>query len=378
MVKPAPEPASLATLCAHAGAGGPETAPPRSHVTPIWQNSVFDFDSIEASLPALAGHGGHFYRRHGVPNTDELAAAVAALEGAEAGVATTSGMGAIGAALIALCGAGDRVLVQADAYGGSLALLDRDLAGFGVRAERVDACDPAAVAAALPGARLLLCETVANPLLREAPVAALAAACHQAGALLLVDNTFATPLRDRPLAAGADLVIHSATKFLGGHHDLVAGVLCGRAELVEPARGVAYRLGLVAAPFDAWLAVRGLRTLEVRMRRSWDNAAALAARLREHPAVRAVHAADRCALVSFDVGDQAAADRVVRGCRLLTLSPSLGGVTTTLSHPATSSHRALSPAARAAAGIGDGLLRVSVGLEDPADLWSDLASALAA
>ncbi|HTM20451.1 MAG TPA: PLP-dependent transferase, partial [Kofleriaceae bacterium] len=358
----------LATLCAHAGTGAPSPTP-RSHVTPLWQNSAFDFESIAASEPALAGQGGHFYRRNGVPNTDELAAAVAALEGAEARLAATSGMGAIAAAVLAHAGAGDRLLVQRDAYGGTGALLDRDLTRFGVTTERVDAYDPAAVATRLPGTRMLLVESLSNPLLRDTDVAALAAACRAAGAILVVDNTFATPIRDRPIAAGADLVVHSATKFLGGHHDLIAGVLCGRNDLVAPAAAVAYRTGLTAAAFDAWLAVRGLRTLEVRMQRAWATAADLAARLRGHPRVRRVHAAERCALVSFDTGDRDAADRVVRACRLITLTPSLGGVTTTLSHSASSSHRALPPADRAALGITDGLLRISVGLESPDDLW---------
>jgi cystathionine beta-lyase/cystathionine gamma-synthase len=368
-------PLQIATLCAHAGAGDAQPAP-RSHITPLWQNSVFDFESIAESEPALAGQGGHFYRRNGVPNTDELAAAVAALEGAAAGLAATSGMGAIAAAILAHCKAGDRFLVQRDAYGGTPALVDRDLARFGLRSERVDAYDAAALAPQLRGARMLLVESLSNPLLRETDVGALAAVCREAGVLLMVDNTFATPVRGRPLAEGADLIVHSATKFLGGHHDLIAGVLCGSAALIDPARAVAYRMGLTAAPFDAWLAVRGLRTLEVRMQRAWATTAELARRLRAHAAVRAVHTAERSALVSFDTGDLAAAERVVRSCSLITLTPSLGGVTTTLSHSASSSHRGLSPAERSAIGVGDGLLRVSVGLESVDDLWADLAAGL--
>ncbi len=369
-------PLHIATLCAHAGGERAPAAAPRTHVTPLWQNSVFDFESIEESVPALSGQGGHFYRRHGVPNTDELAAAVAALEGAEAGLAASSGMGAIACAVLSSCSAGDRILVQRDAYGGVTALMERDLVRLGVTCERVDAYDTAGVIARLAGARMLLVESLSNPLLRETEVPALAAACRAAGVTLLVDNTFATPVRGRPLADGADLVVHSATKFLGGHHDLVAGVLCGPAAPVEAAAGFAARIGLVAAPLDAWLAVRGLRTLEVRMQRAWSTTAELARRLAAHPAVRRVHAAERSALVSFDAGDLAGAERVVRGCRLITLTPSLGGVTTTLSHAATSSHRSLPPAERAAAGIGDGLLRMSVGLEDVDDLWTDLSAAL--
>jgi cystathionine beta-lyase/cystathionine gamma-synthase len=366
-----------ATLCAHAGVprSGIDAPAPRPHVAPIAQTSVFDFSSIEASLPALAGDG-HVYRRNGSPNGDELGAAVAALEGAEAGLATGSGMGAIAASLLSACGAGDRLVVQRDVYGGTRALCDGDLARFGVQVVYVDAHDEAAFAAAVDGARAALIETLSNPLLRVADVAALAARCRRAGALLVVDNTFATPLRDRPLDAGADLVVHSATKFLGGHHDLCAGAVAGAAELVAGARALAVRLGLGPAPLDAWLAVRGIRTLDVRMRRAWQTAAELADRLGGDRRVHRTHAAERCALVSFDVGDRAAAERVVRALELCTLSPSLGGVTTTVSHSATSSHRALSAAERAAAGIGEGLLRLSVGLEDPADVWADLDRAL--
>ncbi len=361
-----------ATLAAHAGISEPasEIAP---HTEPLYQTSVFDFPSIEASLPALAGKGGYVYARHGLPNCDSLAHAVAALEGAEAGVATSSGMAAVTAATLALCSAGDRAVVQSDAYGGTPAVFRRDFERLGIETTCVDAYDVDAVARALPGAKLLLVESISNPLLARVDLEALSARCRDAGATLLVDNTFATPIGYRPLEHGADGVLHSATKFLGGHHDLVAGALVGSRELVDAARGVAIRMGLHASPFSAWLAVRGIRTLEVRMRRAWETAAELAKRFAQDTRVSAVYSTEQCALVTFDLGSYEAAERFVASLSLITLSPSLGGVTTTVSHCATSSHRALSEEERAALGIGPGLLRLSVGVENVEDLWAELS-----
>jgi cystathionine beta-lyase/cystathionine gamma-synthase len=363
-----------ATLCAHAGG---VFDLPSSHVAPLVLASVFDFDSIEASIGPLEG-SGYVYRRNGLPNGDQLAEAVAALEGAERAVATSSGMGAIAGALFGLLEAGDALVLQSDVYGGTRALAEGELARLGVEVRAVDPADPGALGAALSGARLALFETLSNPLLRELDLAAVLEACRSSGAISIVDNTFATPLRDRPIESGADLVVHSATKFLGGHHDLCAGVVAGRRELVLRASAAITRMGMQASPLDAWLAVRGLRTLELRMERAWSSAAAVAEALSAEPAVRAVHAADRCALVTFEVDGFDAADRLVERLELITLTPSLGGVTTTASHPATSSHKHLSPAARAAAGITDGMIRLSIGIESPADLINDLQRSLAA
>lgn len=366
-----------ATLCAHAGHPRAPTAP-RPHVTPLYQTSVFDFPSIPASEAALAGEG-YVYCRNGLPNPDELGAAVAALEGAEAGVATSSGMSAIVAAVLVAARAGDRVVVQRDAYGGSLDML-RDLERFGIEITTVDPGvdpgNPDALARALAGASTALVESISNPLLRQVDLPAMAALCRRHGVRLICDNTFATPLRDRPLAQGADLVVHSATKFLGGHDDLGAGVVLGAREPMARVRSLVTRMGLGAAPLDAWLAVRGLRTLDVRMQRAWTTTAALAERLRAHSTVQAVHTAPRCALICIDLGDLAGAGRFVEGLDMITLSPSLGGVTTTASHPASSSHRDIEPEARAAAGIGDGLVRLSIGIEAEEDIWRDLAQAL--
>lgn len=362
----------LSTLCAHAGR---VARVPASHVAPLHLCSVYDFDSIEASIGPLEG-ADYVYRRNGGANGDQLAEAVAALEGAERAVATGSGMGAITGALFGLLQSGDALVVGSDVYGGSRALAERELARLGVEVRTVDPADAGALSAALAGARVALFETISNPLLRELDLSRALEACRQAGAISIVDNTFSTPLRDRPIEQGADLVLHSATKFLGGHHDALAGVICGRRDLVLLATGAVVRMGLQAAPLDAWLTLRGLRTLELRMHRAWDNAAAVAAALEGHPAVRSVRSLSRCALVTFELADFDAANRLVERLELITLSPSLGGVVTTASHPATSSHRPLSAEQRRAAGISDGMLRLSLGIERADDIVADLTAAL--
>jgi cystathionine beta-lyase/cystathionine gamma-synthase len=348
----------------------------RPSAEPLYQTSVFDFPSIAASEPAFEGDG-YVYTRNGRPNAASLEHSIAKLEAAEATLATASGMTAVLCALWAATKPGDRILCQRDVYGGTRALLDADAPRLGLTVEYIDAYEPAKVADGLSrGARLLLVETLSNPLLREVDVSALAWHTRAAGALLCVDNTMATPIFRRPLELGADLVLHSVTKFLGGHHDLCAGALVGRRALIDVARGVSVRMGLAAAPLDAWLAQRGLRSLSVRMQRAQTTARALATRLHEHAAVRQVHYPGWGALLSLDLGDRAAAERLVTRCTEIRLRPSFGGTETSLSHSASSSHRALSAEERARLGIGEGLLRMSVGLEEPSDLWDELAEAL--
>ena len=373
-----------ATLAAHGvAAPSPEALPDGLRSVPVAPplqlSASFGFESLEATDVPLGGEQGYAYARYGHPNGRALERTIAALEGAEDAVATASGMAAITAVALALASAGDRILLQRDAYGGTVSMFRRDLSRLGIEVSLVDAYDPATVAAAVEGgARLLLVETLSNPLIRPVDVGALSAVCRAAATLLVVDGTFATPILSRPLEHGADLVLHSATKFIGGHHDLTAGVVCGAADLVRDVRRVCVRLGGRVAPFDAWLALRGSQTLALRMERAQANACTLADRLRAHVAVGVVHHPGWGAMLSFDCGSSAAADAVVRALRLCTLTPSLGGVTTTLSHPATSSHRDMSPAERAAIGVGDGLLRVSCGIEDVEDVWDDLSAALTA
>ena len=386
----------LSTLSVHgAGTGDEGPSPSTPTAPPIYQTSVYSFPDL-ASLDAVQDGTarGYMYGRYGLPNHTALERAVAALEGAEAAVACASGMGAIAAALLAALSGGGKVAAAREVYGGTYGLLE-ELGRFGVGTTWVDAGNIPEVEAALgEGCRLLLVETLSNPLVRVADLPALAAAAHRAGALLLVDNTFATPCLCRPLAHGADAVVHSATKFLGGHSDLTAGVLVGTASFIREARRVAMRFGPTLGPHDAWLAVRGMKTLSLRMARSCENALALATFLAGHPNVAAVHypglpshpghpLARRLLMggfggvLAFELrGGLEAADALVKALRLITLVPSLGGVATTLSHPVKTSHRDLSPAERERLGVRDGLLRLSVGIEDAADLTADLAEAL--
>lgn len=372
-------PPSLATLVARGLRAEVPLTATRPSSEPVYLTSVFEFPTIEDSLPAIERGEGHVYARLGMPNARSLELTVAALEGAEDALATSSGMSAILCAVLACTKPGDRVLCQRDAYGGTRALFDQDLARFGLSVSYVDAYDPAKIGDALSqGAAVLLVESLSNPLVREVNLAALSWHCRSVGARLCVDNTFATPIFRRPLSQDADLVIHSATKFLGGHHDLCAGVMCGSNELVEAARGVAQRTGMLASPFEAWLALRGIKTLDVRMKRCDANARLLAERLRAHSAVTRVHYPGWGAMLAFDVGSLEAAKGVVQRATNIALTPSLGGTETAFSHSATSSHRALSETERAALGIGDGLLRISVGIEDAEDLWRELLGALPA
>jgi len=376
---PFPMRKSLATLSAR----GVRAEPPARDVgrptsEPLYQTAVFDFPDIASAESAISKGDTYFYARHGRPNEASFAASVAALEGAEAGIATSSGSAAVLCAALIGTSPGDRILCQRDAYGGSRALLEHDLVNFGRQLELVDAYEPAKVADGLSrGARFVFVETLSNPLVREVDLPALAWHCRSYGALLCVDNTLATPVSQRPIAHGAELVLHSATKFLGGHHDCLAGVLVGSQALIKEARALVTRLGLNAPAFDSWLSARGLRTLPLRMERAEQNARTLADRLREHPAVKRLHYPGWSAMLSIDLGTREAAEALARACPQIHVTPSLGGVESSFSHPASSSHRNLAVEERTALGIGPGLLRLSVGIEDAEDLWSELGRGLA-
>jgi cystathionine beta-lyase/cystathionine gamma-synthase len=388
----------LSTLSVHGAGPGTDAerlGPSTPTVQPIYQTSVYTFPDLPSLDAVQEGTAeGYIYGRYGLPNHTALERAVAALEGGEAALACASGMGATAAALLAALSGGGKVAAARDVYGGTYGLLE-ELGRFGVKTTWIDAGKMAEVEAALAdGCRLLLVETISNPLVRVADLPALAAAAHRAGAFLLVDNTFATPCLCRPLSLGADAAYHSATKFLGGHSDLTAGVLVGAAAFIREARRVAIRFGPTLGPHDAWLAVRGIKTLSLRMARTCENARALATFLARHPKVGAVHypglashpdhaVAERVlrggsgGVLAFELrGGLAAADALVKALRLIALVPSLGGVATTLSHPLKTSHRGLSPEERERLGVRDGLLRLSVGIEDAPDLTADLARAL--
>jgi cystathionine beta-lyase/cystathionine gamma-synthase len=365
-------------------------------VAPIYQTTVYSYPGVDAVDDVYEGRqSGYIYSRYGMPNHRLLETALADLEGLEDGVATASGMSAITALLLGLLSAGDRIVASNQVYGGTRNLLDRDVTRFGVEVSYVDALDLDGVRRALKRpARMLYLEGITNPTLNVLDLPALAEIARQAGVLLAVDSTFATPIHCRPAEWGADVVIHSTTKFVGGHNDVAGGVVLGSASTIETVRAQAIRFGGVGGSFDAWLALRGLKTLAVRMRQSSANALALAESIRDHPAVERVrypgldrhpqHAVARRLLsegfgsmVSIDLaGGRAAVDRVVANLSLIKFAETLGGLGTTVVHPATTSHRSVSAERRVELEIGDGLLRFSVGIEDPTDLIEEVRAAL--
>jgi cystathionine beta-lyase/cystathionine gamma-synthase len=370
-------------------AGRPVRLPGEPVVTPVHREVIYEFGSAAEFAAVMEdSRRGYLYSRIRNPNTDELAAAVAELEGAEDAHCFASGMAAITAALDLLAPAGARVVAARQLYGQTYALLRAR-----GDATLVDVTDVDGFERALDGAALLYLESVANPHLAVPDLPRLAALAHAAGARVLVDNTIPTPLGCTPLAHGADLVVHSATKFLNGHADALAGIVAGPAELVQPIAVRALDTGATLAPDVAWLVRRGLKTLHLRVERCAANAAALAEFLAGHEAVAAVrypglasdpfHAvAGRVlhgfgGLVTFEVhGGREAGERVMDRCGVALRATSLGGVETTISHPASTSHRQLSAEELAAAGISEGFLRLSVGVEDIEDLVADFAQAL--
>jgi cystathionine gamma-synthase len=341
------------------------------------------------------------YTRSGNPTRDLLGEALAELEGGAGGVVTATGMAAIALVLQALLAPGDRLVVPHDGYGGSWRLFNALAAKGHFELVTVDLTDATALADALRSpTKLVWIETPSNPLLRITDLHAAVAAAHRAGALAVVDNTFLSPALQRPIAFGADLVVHSTTKYINGHGDVVGGAVVARdAELHAQLAWWANALGLTGSPFDSFLTLRGLRTLDARLRVHQENAAALAGWLDRQPGVAKVHypglpshpghalAARQQhgfgAMLSIELDggtgdDQRAAVRAfVDGLDCFTLAESLGGVESLVAHPATMTHAAMAPDARAAAGISEGLLRLSIGIEALEDLQADLAAALA-
>jgi cystathionine gamma-synthase len=335
------------------------------------------------------------YTRSGNPTRDLLAEALAELEGGAGGVVTATGMAAIALVLHALLKPGDRLVVPHDGYGGSWRLFNALAAKGAFELMTVDLTDPRALGAALAERPAVVwIETPSNPLLRITDLRFVIEVAHAAGALAVVDNTFLSPALQRPIAFGADVVLHSTTKYINGHSDVVGGAVVARdAALHESLAWWANCLGLTGAPFDSFLTLRGLRTLDARLRVHQQNTAALVELLDGHPAVCAVHYPGRAAhpghaiaarqqhgfgaMLGVEIeGGEAGVRAFLDGLQCFTLAESLGGVESLVAHPATMTHAAMSPEARAAAGIGDGLLRLSVGIEHIDDLRADLAAAL--
>ena len=349
--------------------------------------------SANFSFTGLHGKRAYDYTRSGNPTRDELAHALAALEGGAGAVITATGMAAI-TLVLHLLSPGDLLVLPHDGYGGTWRIVDALARKGHFEVAIVDQRDPAALAQALARRpKLVWAETPSNPLLRVVDLAALGAACRRAGALFAVDNTFLSPALQNPIAFGADLVVHSTTKYVNGHSDVVGGAVVAKDKaLHEQLLWWANALGITGAPFDSWLTLRGLRTLHARMRCHQENAERLAELLAAHPAVRAVHypglpthpdhaLAKRQqrgfgGMLSFEFADPAAVGRFVEALSCFTLAESLGGVESLIAHPATMTHASMTPEVRARAGITDGLLRLSVGIENGDDLARDLLAAL--
>jgi methionine-gamma-lyase len=396
--RPRPSPRGFSTRAIRAASRIPEVSQTPTSV-PIYQTATFaSADADELGRVAADGRAGYAYSRISNPTTTALGSAYAELASGGAGLALASGMGAIHAALASLLRAGDRIVAPLAMYGSTRAQLLRTFGGFGVRIDLVDTTDLEAVAAALADAptRVLYAETIANPTTFLADHAALAELAHRHGATYVVDNTFASPYVCRPLDLGADLVVESATKFLGGHSDVIAGVVAGSPGLIAGVERVQVDTGATLGPLDAFLVLRGILTLGLRAERHAATAAALAGWLERQDGVRAViypglpsHPQHDVAVRQFRpgvaggmlafevVGGRAAGRAIIDAMTLPELTASLGSVHTMVVHPPSTSHRQSTQAELLEAGITPGLLRVSVGLEDLEDLETDFAAALA-
>jgi cystathionine beta-lyase/cystathionine gamma-synthase len=351
-----------------------------------------DLEHIDALYGGSAQ--GFTYARDGHPNAAQLAGKLAHLEGGEASLICASGMGAMASCMLTLLNQGDHVLISQGLYGRTNALVTRQLTRWGITHGVFDSSDALEARSLLiPTTRLIFVETISNPLLRLADLPGLAAIAREAEIPLVVDNTFA-PLICRPIEHGASLVAHSVTKMIGGHSDLTLGALIGQRQFIEEVRTVASTLGQTGNPFESWLALRGLSTLSLRMSRASSTALELARRFESHPQVARVyypllpsHPDSRLAstlledgggaMVTIDLTTRAKADAMIRGLSgSIPFAPSLGDVQTTLSHPATTSHRGQDAAMLARQGLTEGTVRISVGLEDPVDLWREFLGAL--
>ncbi len=376
----------LETALIHAGEQHPRIE--GAIAMPVFQSSTFEFEG------GGDYHDVRYIRLNNTPNHTVLHAKLAALESAESALVTASGMAAISSTFLSLLSQGDHLLAHRTLYGGTHDLVTKDLPRLGIDHTFVDADDPASWAKAIrPTTRAFYVETMTNPLLEVLDLPAVAAFCRERGLVSIVDNTCASPVNFRPVTHGFDLVVHSATKYLNGHSDIVAGVVAGKAALVQAAKHKVDHLGGSLDPHACFLLHRGIKTLALRVRHQGQTALALARFLEGHAAVSHVHYpgleshprhgrarelfAGFGGLLSFELrGGLAVAERFIARLQIPANAPSLGGVESLVTRPATTSHAGLSPEARANLGIGDGLVRLSVGLEAPEDLIEDLDRAL--
>lgn len=389
--------AGFATRSVHSGERqpSPDFTPT---VAPIHPSASYFYDDTGALDEVFANtREGYVYTRYGNPTLRALEQAVATLEGTEAAVTYASGMAAIHAGILLDVRGGDRIVAGRDVYGATFAVLANLLSSLGIATTFVDLRDLDAVAATVSQVKpkLVVCETISNPLVRVSDVPRLAEIAHASGARLMVDNTFASPLLVNPARFGADTVVHSATKYLGGHGDATAGVIATSSERALALREQAKLTGPTLGPFEAWLILRGIKTMPLRVRAQCDTAAALVGWLRQHPLVETVYYPDAAAMgsaaamfndhrrggmLAFEIrgADRAAAFRFMEALELIIPATTLGDVYTLVLYPVMSSHRALTPEQREEIGIREGLIRLSAGIEDLADIQRDLDQALRA
>nr|WP_320125642.1 methionine gamma-lyase [uncultured Shewanella sp.] len=377
--------------------GGHEREAFGALVTPLYQSATFVFESAQQGGERFAGNElGYIYTRLGNPTTAELERKMAILEGAEAAAATASGMGAVSAALLANLQMGDHLVASNAVYGCTYALMTTQFARFGIEVSLVDFSSVAEIEAAIKSnTKVIFCETPVNPHLQVFDLAAIATIAKRHQLASIVDNTFMTPLLQRPLDFGIDLVIHSATKYLNGHGDVIAGIVCGSEEQLHKVKyEILKDIGAVISPHDAWLILRGLKTLDVRLQRHCDSAQRVAEFLAEHPSINRVYYPGLAShqghkfigqqmkraggVIAFELAaNLEEAMAFVGHLSLFSIAVSLGDAESLIQHPASMTHSPYTPEARAAAGIGDNLLRISIGLEDCDDIIADLSQALA-
>lgn len=375
---------SIETLAAQAGVGADRAYGAVS--VPIYTTAIYRYPRFGKNL-------GFDYSRSENPTRQAAERALAELEGGTRAVAFSSGMAAV-SAVMTLLRAGDRVLCSDDLYGGTYRLFEKLLRPYGLAFDYADMGDAAAVARKIGRrTKAVFIETPTNPLMKIADIRGVARAARERGVLSIVDNTFMSPVLQRPLALGADIVVHSATKFLGGHNDLIGGAaIAADPELGEKLHFAQKAVGAVPSPFDAWLLLRGIKTLAVRVERAQRNAEVVAAFLAGHPAVRTVfypglpghrrrelhlsQAAGPGAVISFELAREAEVPRFLSGLGTVLLAESLGGVETLATHPATMTHADIPAAEQAAVGLTPALVRLSVGIENADDLVADIARAL--
>ncbi|EDK0541291.1 methionine gamma-lyase [Salmonella enterica] len=365
--------------------------------TPIFQTSTFVFDNAEQGAARFAlEESGYIYTRLGNPTQAALEEKLALLEQGEAALATSSGMAAISTTLLTLCQQGDHIVSANELYGCTHALLSHSLPKFGIDVTFVDAvCTENISAAIRPETKVIYIETPANPTMSIVDIESVAKLAHQNNIVVIVDNTFMSPYCQQPLNLGADIVVHSVTKYINGHGDVIGGAIIGKKEFIDQARlvGVKDITGGCVSPFNAWLTLRGIKTLGIRMERHCANAMKVAKFLEQHPAVSAVYYPGLTshpqyklgkrqmklpgAVISFEInGGVEAGRRVMNAVKLCMLAVSLGDTETLIQHPASMTHSPIPQEERLKAGITDGLIRLSVGLEDPLDIINDLEHAI--